>query len=127
MKSWTYAFKREESAPTLVIGAVCPQCRVLHSPVDTHGDFLDYCTAHRPLKLAEKHRYEQVMGWVDRNFDKVAALYDAETAEQRAKEAQRDQAAYAQMQNAFRPNPYDTNAQASGLGTWTEVFGGPNA
>lgn len=104
--------------------AVCPTCNMVHQPDHPTGEFRLYCRTHRRSLEDKRERDNMVTAWFHCNFDRLAKQCDAETAEQRAKEAERNQKMYAGMQNAFRPNPYDTNAQASGLGTWTEVFGG---
>lgn len=59
---------------------VCPTCNMVHQPDAPTGEFRLYCRTHRrPLEKAAERRYN-VLQWVDRNFDKVAKLYDEHVA-----------------------------------------------
>lgn len=99
--------------------AVCPTCRMVHQPDYPIGEFRLYCRTHRrPLEDARERR-NNVLAWVDRNFDKVAKQYDEHVAMANAQYAKRNQASYASMAQASVPAqgaPYG-HAAINGLGS----------
>lgn len=110
--------------------AVCPKCNMVHQPDHPIGEFRLYCRTHRrPLEDAAERRYN-VLAWVDRNFDKVAKLYDEHVEALNAACAKHNQAAYAQMANQSA-NPFAFSSAQQGLNAATNIhgpgFGGPNA